>query len=196
MAPKSLLEIQEQERKDEKAKVAELEFQRWWAQEEARVAAEAAKPSGSHGKRKTGGSMLGSVSNANAGTSQNAGRGKGKKKSHPGPAEGGAVKKEQTGVKKEQTRIETQSGPTHETPKPRPSKTPKAPKPPQAAVPKKATPTTSVASNKVGLAPTSSSVPLSSPKPASPIPGNLNPFAKPFGFVPGPPAGPLADRRS
>jgi hypothetical protein len=40
MAPKSLVEIQEQERKDEEAKVAELEFQRWWTQEEARIAAE------------------------------------------------------------------------------------------------------------------------------------------------------------
>lgn len=203
MAPKSLLEIQEQERKDEKAKVAELEFQRWWAQEEARVAAEAARLSGSHGKRKTGGSTLGSVSTTDAGTSQNAGRGKGKKKNNPGPVEGGGVKKDQTGVKKEQTGVkkeqitaEKPSGSAHETPKPRSSKPPKAPKPPQAAVAKKAAPTTFVASNKVGLAPTSSSVSSPAPKPASPLPGNLNPFAKPFGFVPGPPAGALADSRS
>ena len=210
MAPKSLLEIQEQERKDEKAKVAELEFQRWWAQEEARIAAEAAKSSGSQGKRKTGGATSGSGSNANAGSSQNAGRGKGKKKSNPESIDVGQVKKEhsggkkdhipakkeQSGVRKEQTPAENPTGSNHGTPKPRPPKTPKAPKPPQATVAKKAAPTISVASSKVGLAPTSSSISSPSPKPASPLPGNLNPFAKPFGFVPGPPAGALTDRRS
>lgn len=41
--PRSLLEIQEQEKRDEESRVAEREFEKWWKEEEARVAREMAK---------------------------------------------------------------------------------------------------------------------------------------------------------
>lgn len=44
--PRSLVEIQEQEKKAEQALAEEMQFQRWWAEEEARVAVENARVNG------------------------------------------------------------------------------------------------------------------------------------------------------
>lgn len=178
MAPKSLVEIQEQERKDEKAKVAELEFQRWWAVEEARVAAEAAKANNKQGKRKPAAPGPGPTGAPAAGPSQGASRPKNKKKGTVGPAvDAGPSERKDQQLKDKPA----------DSAKPRPPKTPRAPKPPQALNPKK--------SASAGPAKSASTSAPTPPVPSSsPLP-NLNPFAKPFGFVPGPPAGPLADRR-
>jgi hypothetical protein len=179
MAPKSLLEIQEQERKDEQAKVAELEFQRWWAAEEARVAAEAAKTNSKQGKRKPSAPGPAAGDRPGPGAGQGAGRPKNKKKGNASsqadaaPAE----KKAQLG----------------ENAHPRPPKAPKPQKPQQPTIPKKSAPTGPARST-----PTTAPTPTPTPpaQTSSPMPASLNPFAKPFGFVPGPPAGPLADRRA
>lgn len=177
MAPKSLLEIQEQERKDEQAKVAELEFQRWWAAEEARVAAEAAKTNSKQGKRKPSASGPAAADRPGPGAGPGAGRPKNKKKGNDSsqadatPSE----KKGQPGV------------PAH----PRQPKAPKSQKPQQATIPKKSVPAGPARST-----PTTAPTPTPPAQTSSPMPASLNPFAKPFGFVPGPPAGPLADRRA
>ena len=180
MAPKSLLEIQEQERKDEQAKVAELEFQRWWAAEEARVAAEASKANAKQGKRKTAASGTNPSGTPGPGPGQSTSRPKNKKKGNAGPVA-------------EPTPSDRRDQPVRDKPadsaKPKPPKVQKAPRPPQASGGKKPAPAGPAGS----IPPVAHTPPVPS---SSPMPASLNPFAKPFGFVPGPPAGPLAGRRA
>lgn len=172
VAPLSLLEIQEQERLKEREKETEAEFNRWWAQEEARIAAEKASATtttDTSGKKQQGGSSTSQNrrKSGGGGSQQNKARQPGKPKNST-PVVKETVKP--NGANKHEAMVPaTAKGKTAQHGAPKHVKA-KPAKPGKA----KATTATTVSS--------AQAAPGSSTKGPS---AGMNPDAKPFEFIPG-----------